>query len=82
MSIASDASAKEGACINRNKDAAWNFLAETDVPKLYISARDGDLEEADCKEANFLDERILKLKIEIIKMPMPNPTRASFLLFR
>ena len=51
LSIASDASAKEGACINRNRDAAWNSLAETDVPKLYISARDGDLEDADCKEA-------------------------------
>ena len=51
LSISSDASAKEGACINRNRDAAWNSLAETDVPKLYISARDGDLEDADCKEA-------------------------------
>lgn len=50
LSISSDASAKEGACINRNRDAAWNSLAETDVPKLYISARDGDLEDADCKE--------------------------------
>ncbi len=51
LSIASDASAKECAYINRNRDAAWNSLAETDVPKLYISARDGDLEDADCKEA-------------------------------
>ena len=51
LSIASDASAKEGACINRNRDAAWNSLVETDVPKLYISARDGDLEDVDCKEA-------------------------------
>ena len=51
LSIASDASAKEGACIKRNRDAAWNSLAETDVPKLYISARDGDLEDAECKEA-------------------------------
>ena len=51
LSIASDASAKEGACINRNRDAAWNSIVETDVPKLYISARDGDLVDADCKEA-------------------------------
>lgn len=50
LSISSDASAKEGACINRNRDAAWNSLAKTAVPKLYISARDGDLEDADCKE--------------------------------
>ena len=50
LSISSDASAKEGACINRNRDAAWYSLAETDVPKLYISARDGDVNDAESKE--------------------------------
>ncbi len=52
LSISSDAVAKEGTQINRNRNAAWNSLTKTDVPKLYISARDGDLEDAQSKEAN------------------------------
>jgi pimeloyl-ACP methyl ester carboxylesterase len=38
--------------INKNRNAAWNALKETDVPKLYISSRDGDLSDPECKEAN------------------------------
>ena len=52
LSISSDAVAKEGAMTNKNRNAAWNELKETDVPKLYISARDGDLSDPECKEAN------------------------------
>ena len=52
LSISSDAVAKEGAMINQNRNAAWNALKETDVPKLYISSRDGDLSDPECKEAN------------------------------
>ena len=52
LSISSDAVAKEGAVINKNRNAAWNALKETDVPKLYISSRDGDLSDPECKEAN------------------------------
>ena len=52
LSISSDAVAKEGAVINKNRNAAWNELKETDVPKLYISSRDGDLSDPECKEAN------------------------------
>lgn len=52
LSISSDAVAKEGALINKNRNAAWNVLKETDVPKLYISSRDGDLSDPECKEAN------------------------------
>ena len=52
LSISSDAVAKEGAMINQNRNAAWNVLKETDVPKLYISSRDGDLSDPECKEAN------------------------------
>ncbi len=52
LSISSDAVAKEGAVINKNRNAAWNELKETDVPKLYISSRDGDLSVPECKEAN------------------------------
>ncbi len=52
LSISSDAVAKEGAMINKNRNAVWNELKETDVPKLYISSRDGDLSDPECKEAN------------------------------
>ena len=52
LSISSDAVSKEGALINKNRNAAWNVLKETDVPKLYISSRDGDLSDPECKEAN------------------------------
>lgn len=52
LSISSDAVAKEGAVINQNRNATWNVLKETDVPKLYISSRDGDLSDPECKEAN------------------------------
>ena len=52
LSISSDAVAKEGAVINKNRNAAWNELKETDVPKLYISSRDGDLSDPECKEVN------------------------------
>lgn len=52
LSISSDAVAKEGSMINANRNAAWEALKETEVPKLYISARDGDLSDAQCKEAN------------------------------
>ena len=52
MSISSDAVAKEGSAIKRNRNATWNSLVETDVPKLYISSRDGDLTDAVSKEAN------------------------------
>lgn len=52
LSISSDAVAKEGSMINQNRNAAWNVLKETDVPKLYISSRDGDLSDPECKEAN------------------------------
>ena len=52
LSIASDAVAKEGAQINRNRNATWNALVETDTLKLYISSRDGDLSNSVCKEAN------------------------------
>ena len=52
LSISSDAVAKEGAVINKNRNATWNELKETDVPKLYISSRDGDLSDPECKEAN------------------------------
>ena len=52
LSISSDAVAKEGSQINRNRNATWNALVKTDVPILYISARDGDLEDAECREAN------------------------------
>ena len=52
LSVSSDAVAKEGAQINRNRNTVWNALVKTDVPKLYISARDGDLEDAESKEAN------------------------------
>ncbi|MBR6256130.1 MAG: alpha/beta hydrolase [Lachnospiraceae bacterium] len=52
LSISSDAVAQEGAVINKNRNAAWNALKETDVPKLYISSRDGDLSDPECKEAN------------------------------
>lgn len=51
LSISSDATANEGASINQNRNAAWNSLVKTDVPKLYISSRDGDLEDAESKEA-------------------------------
>jgi pimeloyl-ACP methyl ester carboxylesterase len=52
LSVSSDAVAKEGAVINLNRNAAWNELKETKVPKLYISSRDGDLTDEKCKEAN------------------------------
>ena len=52
LSISSDAVAKEGAVVNQNRNATWNALKETDVPKLYISSRDGDLSDPECKEAN------------------------------
>ncbi len=52
LSISSDAVAKEGSMIKQNRNAAWNVLKETDVPKLYISSRDGDLSDPECKEAN------------------------------
>ena len=52
LSISSDAVSKEGALINKNRNAAWNVLKKTDVPKLYISSRDGDLSDPECKEAN------------------------------
>ena len=52
LSISSDAVAKEGAVINKNRNAVWNALKETDAPKLYISSRDGDLSDPECKEAN------------------------------
>ena len=52
LSISSDAVAKEGAVVNKNRNAAWNELKETDVPKLYISSRDGELSDPECKEAN------------------------------
>ena len=52
LSISSDAVAKEGTQINQNRNAVWNVLVKTDVPKLYISARDGDLEDSEQKEAN------------------------------
>ena len=52
LSISSDAVAKEGAVVNQNRNATWNELKETDVPKLYISSRDGDLSDPECKEAN------------------------------
>ena len=52
LSISSDAVAKEGSVINKNRNAAWNELRETDVPKLYISSRDGDLTDDESKEAN------------------------------
>ena len=52
LSVSSDAVAKEGAVINLNRNATWNELKETKVPKLYISSRDGDLTDEKCKEAN------------------------------
>lgn len=52
LSISSDAVAKEGSLINRNRNAVWEALTQTEVPKLYISARDGDLTDAVSKEAN------------------------------
>ena len=52
MSISSDAVEMEGAEINRNRNTTWNALAETDVPKLYISARHGDLSDPESEEAN------------------------------
>lgn len=52
LSISSDAVAKEGSVINKNRNAAWNELRKTDVPKLYISSRDGDLSDPESKEAN------------------------------
>ena len=52
MSIASDAVASEGAMIAYNRNATWNALKETDVPKLYITARDGDLSVPESEEAN------------------------------
>lgn len=52
LSISSDAVANEGVQINRNRDVTWNALTETEVPKIYISSRDGDLSDPKCKEAN------------------------------
>ena len=36
------AQANEGAYISFNRNETWNSLVENDVPKLYISSRDGD----------------------------------------
>lgn len=52
LSIPSDATANEGAMVNRNRNTTWNTLKETDVPKLYISARHGDLSDPESEEAN------------------------------
>ena len=52
LSIPSDATANEGAMVNRNRNTTWNALTETDVPKLYITARDGDLSDPVSEEAN------------------------------
>ncbi len=52
LSIPSDATANEGAMVNRNRNTTWNTLVETDVPKLYISARHGDLSDPESEEAN------------------------------
>jgi pimeloyl-ACP methyl ester carboxylesterase len=52
MSISSDAVEMEGAEINRNRNTTWNALTETDVPKLYISARHGDLSDSESEKAN------------------------------
>ena len=52
LSIPSDATANEGVEINRNRNTTWNTLTETDVPKLYISARHGDLSDPESEEAN------------------------------
>lgn len=52
LSIPSDATANEGAMVNRNRNTTWNALVETDVPKLYISARHGDLSDPESEEAN------------------------------
>ena len=52
LSISSDAVANEGMQINRNRDVTWNVLTKTEVPKIYISSRDGDLSDPECKEAN------------------------------
>jgi pimeloyl-ACP methyl ester carboxylesterase len=52
LSISSDAVANEGIQINRNRDVTWNVLTATEVPKIYISSRDGDLSDPECKEAN------------------------------
>ncbi len=52
MSISSDAVEIEGAMLNRNRNTTWNALTETDVPKLYITARDGDLSDPESEEAN------------------------------
>lgn len=41
QSLASDAAQTEAAFIDWNLNETWNILKETDVPKLYISARDG-----------------------------------------
>ena len=52
MSIASDAVANEGRMIDYNRNATWEVLKETDVPKLYISSRDGDLSDPQSEAAN------------------------------
>ena len=41
-SAATVAQANEGAYISFNRNETWNSLVANDVPKLYISARDGD----------------------------------------
>ena len=42
QSAATAAQANEGAYISFNRNETWDALAATDVPKLYISSRDGD----------------------------------------
>lgn len=52
LSISSDAVAAESAAINRNRNATWESLQESNVPKLYISARDADLQDPESRYAN------------------------------